>query len=387
MRDSAHHLGGWCCPCRLLCCARRARASIFSCCSRWCRSWGWPLLSGCRGSREAQLEEIRALQDAGLYAETIEPLRELLAESPDQPEANYRLGTALLRTGQASLALWPLHKAAASEEYGVSAGLALATTLLGQGQREEALEAANGVLEIEPGHEGALSIRAQAALAGGDPEQALADAERLVEISPDRYLVLRAAALAELGRLDEAEQVYAELASTAEQLDPQTASQACFALAKFYAEKREDAERAGEQIESCLEPNPANPAAVRLAVQLYDGLELPEQATATLRRAVEAEPSELRLRQSLADRLLAEGKAEEAEAQLARGGRGARDARGLVCPGQPAARTPTSPSSRWRRSSARSSSHRGIPRSCVSSSPTCWRRWGSWRKRSASPRS
>lgn len=277
---------------------------------------GMVAFSGCRGSDEAQLEEIRALQDAGLYAETVEPLREFLAESPDQPEANYRLGTALLRTGQASLALWPLHKAAASEEYGVSAGLALASTLLGQGQREEALQAANAVLEIEPGNEGALSVRAQAALAGADPEQALADAERLVEISPDRYLVLRAAALADLGRLDEAEQVYAELARAAEQLDPQTELQACFALAKFLAEKREDPERATEQIEICLEPNPADPAAVRIAVEVYDGLELPEQAMATLRRAVETDPSELQLRKSLADRLLAEGKADEAEAQL-----------------------------------------------------------------------
>jgi tetratricopeptide (TPR) repeat protein len=277
---------------------------------------GLVALSGCRSSREAQLEEIRALQDAGLYAETIEPLRELLAESPDQPEANYRLGTALLRTGQASLALWPLHKAAATEEYGVSAGLALASTLLGQNQREEALKAANAVLEIESGNEGALVIRARAALAGADPEQALADAERLLEISPDRYLGLRAAALAELGRLDEAEQAYAELVSAAEQLDLQSASQACFSLASFYAGKREDAERAAEQIERCLEPNPADPAAVRLAVQLYDRMELPEQATATLQRAVEAEPSELQLRKSLANRLLAEGKTEEAEEQL-----------------------------------------------------------------------
>jgi tetratricopeptide (TPR) repeat protein len=277
---------------------------------------GMAALSGCRGSREAQLEEIRALQDAALYAETIEPLREFLAEDPDQPEANYRLGTALLRTGQASLALWPLHKAAASEAFAVPAGLALASTLLGQNQPEEAFEAVNGVLQVEPDNEGALAIRARASLATAKPEQALADAERLVGISPDRYLGLRAAALAELGRLDEAEQAYAEFASTAEQYDPQTASQACFAVATFYAEKREDAERAGEQIERCLEPNPASLAAVRLAVRLYERLELPEQATATLRQAVEAEPSELRLRQSLADRLLAEDKAEEAEAQL-----------------------------------------------------------------------
>jgi tetratricopeptide (TPR) repeat protein len=277
---------------------------------------GMAALSGCRYSREAQIEEIRALQDAGLYAETIASLREFIAEDPDHPEANYRLGTALLRTGQASLALWPLHKAAASEAYGVSAGLALASTLLGQDQREEAFEAANNVLQIEPDNEGALAIRARASLANVKLEQALADAERLVEISRDRYLGLRAAVLAELGRLDEAEQAYAEFASAAEQYAPEIASQACFAVAAFYAEKREDAERAGEQIQRCLEPNPAGLAAVRLAVQIYESLELPEQATATLRRAVEAEPAEFRLRQSLADRLLAEDKAEEAEAQL-----------------------------------------------------------------------
>jgi tetratricopeptide (TPR) repeat protein len=145
---------------------------------------GVAALAGCRGSREAQLEEIRALQDAGLYAETIEQLRELLAEDPDQPEANYRLGTALQRTGQATLALWPLHKAAASEAYAVPAGLALASTLLGQSQPEEAFEAANGVLQIEPEDERALAIRTQAALSIGEPEQALADAERLSRPAP-----------------------------------------------------------------------------------------------------------------------------------------------------------------------------------------------------------
>jgi tetratricopeptide (TPR) repeat protein len=278
---------------------------------------GMVLLPGCRGSSETRLEEVRVLQEAGLHAETIEPLRELLAERPDHPELNYRLGTALLRTGQAGLALWPLHKAAASQEYGVPAGVALASTLLGQGQREEALEAANAVLQVEPGNEGALSIRAQAALASARPDQALADAERLVEISPERYLALRAAALAELGRLDEAEHAYAELASAAAELDPQTALQACFNLASFLAEKREDTERAAGQIGRCLEANPAAVTAVRLAIRLYERLGLPDSATAALRRAVEADPGELRLRQLLAERLLAEGAAEEAEAQLA----------------------------------------------------------------------
>jgi len=273
-------------------------------------------LGACRGSREARLEEVRALQDAGLYAETVEPLRELVAENPEQPEANYRLGMALLRTGQASRAVWPLYKAAASEAFAVPAGMAIASTLLRQDQHEEAYAAASRVLEVEPDHEGALAIRAQAGLASAQPEQALADAEHLVALSPDRYRGLEAAALAALGRLDEAEQAYAEFERAAERLDPQTATQACFEVARFYAESREDAEQAGQQIERCLEPNPAQFGSVTRAVELYDGLERPEQAMAVLRRAVEADPVSLRLRQRLSDRLLADGEAEEAEAQL-----------------------------------------------------------------------
>jgi tetratricopeptide (TPR) repeat protein len=273
-------------------------------------------LGACRGSGEARLEEVRALQDAGLYAETVEPLRELVAENPEQPEANYRLGMALLRTGQASRAVWPLYKAAASEAFAVPAGMAIASTLLGQDQHEEAYTAASRVLEVEPDHEGALAIRAQAALASAQPEQALADAERLLALSPDRYRGLQAAALAALGRLDEAEQAYAEFERVAGRLDPMTATQACFEVARFYAESRKDAEQAGQQIERCLEPNPAQVGSVERAVELYDDLERPDQAMAVLRRAVEADPVSLRLRQRLSDRLLADGEAEEAEAQL-----------------------------------------------------------------------
>jgi tetratricopeptide (TPR) repeat protein len=273
-------------------------------------------LGACRGSPEARLEEIRAFQDAGLYAETVEPLRELVAENPEQPEANYRLGMALLRTGQESRAIWPLHKAAASETFGVPAGMAIASTLLRQDQHEEAYAAASRVLEFEPAHEGALAIRAQAALANAQPEQALADAERLVGLSPDRYQGLRAAALAKLGRLDEAELAYAEFERSAGLVDPQTATRACFEVARFYTESRKDAERAGRQIERCLESNPANAGSLARAVGLYDDLERPEQAMAVLRRAVEADPVNLRLRQQLSDRLLADDEAEEAEEQL-----------------------------------------------------------------------
>jgi tetratricopeptide (TPR) repeat protein len=330
-------------------------------------------LGACRGSREARLEEIRALQDAGLYAETVEPLREFVAQDPGQPEANYRLGIALLRTGQASRAVWPLHEAAASEAFGVPAGLAIASILLGQQQPEEAYAAASRVLEIESDHEGALAIRAQAVLKSAQYEQALADAERLVGLNPDRYQGLRAAALAALGRLDEAEQAYIEFERAAGLLDPQTASQACFEVARFYAESREDAERAGQQIELCLEPNPAHVGSVLRAVELYDDLEQPEQAMAVLRQAVEADPANLRLRQPLSDRLLADGEAIRPKVGTPWPFYGAR------------AEIPTE---RARRSIERASS-RGArtPKSCASSSPICsWTKASSTR-RSASPTS
>ncbi len=61
-------------------------------------------------SPEPNIDEIRSLQRVGHFAQTIEPLRALLEEAPDDPALNNLYGVALLQTGQAALAIWSLRK-------------------------------------------------------------------------------------------------------------------------------------------------------------------------------------------------------------------------------------------------------------------------------------
>src|SRR5262250_467168 len=60
------------------------------------------------------LAEIRELQEQGSFAATVEPLRRLVDADPTRAEAHLLLGVALLRTGEAGLAVWPLRRAAES---------------------------------------------------------------------------------------------------------------------------------------------------------------------------------------------------------------------------------------------------------------------------------
>ena len=102
----------------------------------------------CSGSIESQMAEIRSLQQAGQFDPSIAPLRRVLADEPNNAEANYRLGIALVQTGRPSLAVWPLQKAAGSESHAVPAGLLLASTLMQNGTFEESIRAADRVLEV-----------------------------------------------------------------------------------------------------------------------------------------------------------------------------------------------------------------------------------------------
>ena len=86
------------------------------------------LTTACQYDRESRLAEVRALHAAGQFQQSIAPLRVLLTAEPDHAESNYRLGVALVQTGRPSLAIWPLQKAAQSEELRIPAGLMLAST-------------------------------------------------------------------------------------------------------------------------------------------------------------------------------------------------------------------------------------------------------------------
>lgn len=265
------------------------------------------------------MNDVRALQDAGQVSESIEPLREILAENPDLPEANHRLGAALVQVGQPSLAVWPLEKAAQSQEFAVPSGILLASAFLNIQGYEDAVRAADRVLAIDPERTAALQIRAHANLGSGRHDDALADTTRLVELLPDDYqaALLYATVLSDMKKVDEAEKAHVRLKQIGEKSgDAGLAARGCLALATFYKDDRKDTERAERGFEECLEAYPTDPLALRLGVQFFDERKRPEEGTALIREAMEEAPENPGLRMQLAQRLRAAGKRDEAEQVL-----------------------------------------------------------------------
>ena len=140
---------------------------------------------GCGPSTGRQLTEIRALQEAGQYDASIAPLRKVIANDSDHPEANLRLGIALRQTGRPSLAVWPLQKASLTDEYGLQAGLLLASTLAAGESYQEAIRAYRRVLEDNPSNTTALFGLGQAQLSIGQPAAALESAEAYLSVRPE----------------------------------------------------------------------------------------------------------------------------------------------------------------------------------------------------------
>lgn len=278
------------------------------------------LASGCGGGdSEATLAEVRALQASGQYSESIERLRTVLSEQPDLPEANHRLGVALLETGQPSLAVWSLEKAAAAPEYAVQSGLLLASALRSIQAYEEAVRAADKVLQVDPARTAALHLRAQSNLGAGRLEQALEDSKRLLELEPDGFgaVLLHAAVLADLKRLDEAEAAYQRLKKVgAESDDPGNATRGCLALAKFFHDRADDIDKARATYRECIDANPTDTLALQLSTEFLDRIRERSEATALMRRAVEQAPERLDYRIALAHRLRTAGEPEAAERTL-----------------------------------------------------------------------
>jgi Flp pilus assembly protein TadD len=176
----------------------------------WSHGWlalGAALLAlGCGGGAEKQLEEIRNQQEAGKFAVTLEPLRELLQASPDDPELNHLYGSALLALEQPDLAIWSLRKAALKPERAIDDGILLAVALLRGGSADDAVEQVLRVLELAPDNEEARSLLMLARTKANQHEEILEDTADLLAQSPDdqRVLMARAVALLGLNRADEA---------------------------------------------------------------------------------------------------------------------------------------------------------------------------------------
>jgi tetratricopeptide (TPR) repeat protein len=266
----------------------------------------------------ASIEEIRALQDAGSYQESIEPLREILAEQPDDPEANYRLGLAFVRSGNTNLALWPLRKASADPRFTKDAGVLLASTLVALENYEEAIRAADTVLATDPDNLDALVARARASLAAHLAPQALENAERVLALDSKNVTghAAKAGALIELGRVDDAETAFASYKNAMADQGDRAALDACLTEASFIGKIRRDGERSERALRACLEKHPARVSDLQTVIGVLDSLERAEQATALLRDRAKANPSDLDVHALLAMRLSGMGQGTEADALL-----------------------------------------------------------------------
>jgi tetratricopeptide (TPR) repeat protein len=290
------------------------------------------LLSACGGDRyEEQLGQIRALQDQGRADETLETLVELSRDRVDDPEVNYRLGLAMIAGGRLTEAVFPLHKAAENSEYAVPAGLLLASTLAKTGNHADALNAVAKVLEREPEHEAALLLRASSAVQLHDGALALEAAQKLVAKSPDNvnFAFVRAAALAETGRLDDAEAAYRDLlAADSASGDPQTLLRGCTSYARFLFEKRKDSDRAVASMKQCIEDHPDEVQLVAAVGGLLVEFDRRDELIPMIEDALERHPDSRRLREGLVAELVSAGRVDEAREHAEKWAGDATGARG-----------------------------------------------------------
>lgn len=274
--------------------------------------------AGCGGDLDSRLAEIRSLQEAGNFEASIEPLRGLVTTNSVHPQVNYLLGRALVQTGRQSLAIWPLQKAAGSDELALPAGLLLINALIHTGDYVEAVRAADRILSTDPDNWMALAGRAQANLVASNPEATLADAEHMLGLDPQDIgaLVMRTGALADLGRLDEAEATQHELERVATATgNTVRAGRSCAARGVLFM-KTDRPDEARETFASCIDTYPDSPVVRTQATDFFVAQGDFAAAAELWQTAVEADPEDATNRVRLADLLRQDGRTEEAEAVL-----------------------------------------------------------------------
>ena len=236
------------------------------------------------------MPEVRKLQDAGDFEQTIGLLRQIVREDPSHTEASLLLGKALLRTGNAGLAVWPLRKAAEFPDYAVEAGMLMTRAILASGTSLDAVEEIEKVLEIEPNNLNASALLADAHRSTREIEVSLANIERVLELHPTNLAVLvtRVTALIALHRIEEAgaslDAAQASFDAFENDIASRMLARLCVARASFTAERGE-MEKAEKHYADCAKQFPTEAAAVTEIVAFYDRIQKSERATEVLERA------------------------------------------------------------------------------------------------------
>lgn len=278
----------------------------------------------CQKPLEDRLADVRALHELGAWEEAQEEAREILQQHPDQPEANYLLGLSQLRLGQPSLAVWPLQIAAREPAIATDADLALSGAYLRLEQHDAALAAADRVLEATDSDEvrqQALRIRAATNLGRHEWDAAIEDADRLLAMAPgdNGALTMRASALIESGRPEEAEGTLRAIWTSTSPEAANAAPSAGLGLVRLYADPLDDPASAERQLKEVLERFPSDRNVLAFAADFYDKRDESERATALFKAALDAAPTDLELRSMTADRLAAAGSPEEGQRLMEEG--------------------------------------------------------------------
>ena len=266
------------------------------------------------------LEAILDMQSRGKFEESLEPLRDLLAERPGDAEVLFIYGRTLSVTGKSGLAEWSLREAMRDPDWLVPAGTMLAIDSARSHNYEAAIGAATQVLDAEPDNVDALVIRSSAyAHSRMNHEAALEDVDRILELDPDNMQVLEAKILALLGleRIEEVAEAMEELGRRIDEgeLGDGTTAWHC-ATTAIFANDSGNTELANTRWTNCLEAHPADGEVVSKAVVFYDGLGRYDRSLEILSKAVELDPNARALRVNLSYRLLTAGEVEKAEELL-----------------------------------------------------------------------
>jgi tetratricopeptide (TPR) repeat protein len=266
------------------------------------------------------LAEARQLQSAGLYEESLEPLRRLIDEGVRDPEVDFLYGVSLQWSRNGTAAIYPLSRAMQDPDWELRAALQLSNGALQLGDYPLAIASAERVLALEPDHTGALTLRATARMqTRQDYEGALADADHALELDPEigQAHVVRAVSLMGLDRVEEAGPAIDAVQDHLEASGSQLAETAryCVARATFQKEKGQPDE-ADEIFAECLEKHPTSVIAVEEAIKFYDELARYDRSTEIIRNAYESDTRSRGFRIALVKRLIANGQSGEADRLL-----------------------------------------------------------------------
>ena len=276
-------------------------------------------LAGCGPRLDARLAHLRSLQESGRYGDTLQPLREILSKSPDDPEANFLLGLGLMQTGRTPEAVGPLRKAAANDAYATEGGILLASALAASQNYAEAVAATSRVIQKDPRLFSAWAVQAQVHLAEGDYVAALADSDKLSELQPTHIAggLIRVSALVRLGRFDEAEKAYESVLEKAKASGESTlAARLCVEHAKLIQQRGADESHSEQGMLACVQEYPSDPGVLGAASDFYASHGRREVGEKLWRDAAARAPDSIPLRLGLAHDLVRHGLPDEAEATL-----------------------------------------------------------------------